>query len=853
MKFVLNVSTCIFVGLASGGVATLLAQLGSGTNATRHDTLYSKPHDVYPEELMRQMPKPDLHAVPRTPGAAQASIYPNVNISVDTFPQNEPSVKISRKHPNRVVAAWRDFRTGENPAVRRVGYSLSVDGGTTWSTSALLPVIDSLHLHASDPSVGTDTAGNFYIATISTNSTNNDGKILVYRSTDEGQTFNAASIAPTIPGSAFDDKEYIACDFSRSSPFSNALYIAWTRFGTPGGIQLTRSTDGGHTWSSMVQVSDASGSVQGSEPAIGPNGEVYVVWAGSGIMFDKSTAGGASFGVDSTISPVGTLHGFPSIAVDLSGGSRNGYIYVTWSDHRNGDDDVFLSRSTDGGVGWSAPARVNNDPVGSLGHHKQQYWPWISVDDQGRVSVIFYDTRNTASNAIFEAYLARSTDGGATFTNQQLSSQDSPQLTPNSDVRFGDYIGIDSWDYRIVPVWTDERAGGYNMDIYTAVIKLPRPAVVPVSVASGWNILSVPVVPASKLKTAIFPTAVSPAFGYQGSYFIGDTLINGRAYWLKFGSNQTLHLSGDSLGFQTIPVYPEWNFIGSISGPVPVSAIAESPPGIITSRYFGYSAGYHAIDTVDPGDGSWVKASNYGQLVLSPAAAGQSPVAAQNLAKGNKLGSLSELTISDASGSRQTLYFGPEASGIDAARYEMPPVPPGGVFDARFVTQRMVALSGGNRSVDVPILVSGAEEPLSISWRIRGTLATLLLDGKAIALSGDGSLSGVEAAEKSAPRIRLIISEAQIAETPKEYGLDQNYPNPFNPTTEFRYQVPLESHVVLKIYDVLGQEVGKIVDRINSPGVYTVQLDGGNLGGGVYFARLSAEKFVQTRKILLIK
>ena len=155
---------------------------------------------------MRQMPKPDLHAVPRTPGAAQASIYPNVNISVDTFPQNEPSVKISRKHPNRVVAAWRDFRTGENPAVRRVGYSLSVDGGTTWSTSALLPVIDSLHLHASDPSVGTDTAGNFYIATISTNSTNNDGKILVYRSTDEGQTFNAASIAPTIPGSAFDDK-----------------------------------------------------------------------------------------------------------------------------------------------------------------------------------------------------------------------------------------------------------------------------------------------------------------------------------------------------------------------------------------------------------------------------------------------------------------------------------------------------------------------------------------------------------------------------------------------------------------------------------------------------------------------
>ncbi|OLD71492.1 MAG: hypothetical protein AUI33_07750 [Ignavibacteria bacterium 13_1_40CM_2_61_4] len=434
-----------------------------------------------------------------------------------------------------------------------------------------------------------------------------------------------------------------------------------------------------------------------------------------------------------------------------------------------------------------------------------------------------------------------------------MSSQDSPQTTPNSDVRFGDYIGIDSWDYRIVPVWTDERAGGFNMDIYTAVIKLPKPAVVPVTVASGWNIVSVPVVPGDSLKTAIFPTAVSRAFGYQGSYFIADTLKNGRAYWLKFGSNETLHLPGDSLWFQTIPVNPDWNFIGSISSPVPVSAIASSPPGNIISRYFGYSAGYRAIDTVDPGDGCWVKASNYGQLVLSQAAANQPQVLAQAVAEGNRLGSLSELTISDASGSNQTLYFGFEGAGIDASRYEMPPVPPADVFDARFATQRMVELAGKNKSAGVPILVSGAKEPLSIGWRIRRTPATLLVEGKAIALDGDGSLNGVEPADKAGLRISLIISPAHIAGTPREFGLDQNYPNPFNPTTELRYQVPQESRVVLKIYDVLGQAVATILDRKDSPGVYTVQWDAGNLGGGVYFAQLTAENFVQTRKILLIK
>jgi hypothetical protein len=175
------------------------------------------------------------------------------------------------------------------------------------------------------------------------------------------------------------------------------------------------------------------------------------------------------------------------------------------------------------------------------------------------------------------------------------------------------------------------------------------------------------------------------------------------------------------------------------------------------------------------------------------------------------------------------------------------------MFDARFATQHMVELAGGNKSTDVPILVSGANGPLTIGWRIRGTPATLLVDGKAIALSGEGSVNGVESVEQAAPGIRLLISSAQVAETPKEYGLDQNYPNPFNPTTELRYRVPRESRVVLKIYDVLGEDVATLVDRNESPGIYTAQWDAGNFGGGVYFARLTAERFVQSRKILLLK
>ena len=392
----------------------------------------------------------------------------NIDISNDPFPQNEPSVKISRISPNRVIAAWRDFRTGVNPPLRRVGYSLSTDGGQSWSVSQLLPQIIPGALLSSDPVVGVDLSGNFYIYTISLNDNNGNGELWVFKSTDQGETFDQVYQMANDP-SSFEDKEWATSDLNPSSPFANNLYCSWTRFGTSIQILLVRSTDEGVTWSSPVTVSDQS-VVQGSFPAVGPNGELYVAWLGYNvtdrIMFDKSTDGGVTFGTDIIISNA-TNSWFPHMAVDLSGGPRNGYIYVTWGDDRNGDDDAFLSYSSDGGDTWSSPMTINNDPAGE---GKLQYWPSVAISELGEISIIFYDTRNTVNNNFIEAYIARSTDGGVTFTNELMSTEPSPTSTPNGDVRFGDYIGIDAYGGYVVPVWTDERAGGYDMDIYTAVI-----------------------------------------------------------------------------------------------------------------------------------------------------------------------------------------------------------------------------------------------------------------------------------------------------------------------------------------------------------------------------------------------
>ncbi|MGH2575710.1 MAG: sialidase family protein, partial [Ignavibacteria bacterium] len=330
-----------------------------------------------------------------------SSVFFNINISQNSAPQNEPSVAISRKNPNRVIAAWRDFRYGIDPnANRRVGFSYSTNSGLTWSISAIL---DSTLLpnltRNSDPVAIADTAGNFYIAVIAISPTGGNLTLALYKSTNGGVSFPNAYIAAQ---SGLEDKEWITCDITPSSPHVNSLYISWTRFSAGSGIKLTKSTNGGVNWSTPVNVSDVSSGVQGSNLCVSRNGQVSIVWLGfsvnANIMFDRSTNGGANFGTDLMIAsgtpPSGLPNGvgtFPSIAVDNSTGPRSGWLYVTFADNRNGNCDVFLCRSTNNGVNWSSPLRVNNDPINN---GKIQYWSAIAVNELGNINIIFMDTRN---------------------------------------------------------------------------------------------------------------------------------------------------------------------------------------------------------------------------------------------------------------------------------------------------------------------------------------------------------------------------------------------------------------------------------------------------------------------------
>jgi hypothetical protein len=93
----------------------------------------------------------------------------------------------------------------------------------------------------------------------------------------------------------------------------------------------------------------------------------------------------------------------------------------------------------------------------------------------------------------------------------------------------------------------------------------------------------------------------------------------------------------------------------------------------------------------------------------------------------------------------------------------------------------------------------------------------------------------------------------EVEVIPNKFELSQNYPNPFNPSTKIRYQLPNESKVVIKIYNILGSEVMELVNDKREAGVYEVEFNADNLSSGTYIYKISADNFVQTKKMILLK
>jgi hypothetical protein len=402
-------------------------------------------------------------ALPKAPKAEVITVTPKPGFFT------EPSIAVNPANPQQVVAAFQD----------NAHIAYSIDAGRHWQ---LAKGIEPPNYRVSgDVSVTFDKEGRAYICYIAFdklgtfnywghNSSRNG--IYVRRSLDGGGTWESQDIAATeqpdestVP---WEDKPYIVAD-TGNGPHAGNLYIGWTRWTlVDSQLLFVRSTDHGKTWSKPVEISnvrglprDDNGAIEGFAGAVAPDSTLYAVWTdGSHVVFTTSLDGGVTFShtrniIDTaptmfTLQAVSRANGFAQIAIDPRGGMKGARLYVTWSDYRNGDVDVFCSTSADYGKTWSPAVRVNDDPAHD---GADQFFQWMAVDpSDGAVYVVFYDRRGDPKNLRQIVTLARSTDGGRTFQNYAWMDQPFDA----QGVFMGDYNGIAALNGRVYGVWTQK-------------------------------------------------------------------------------------------------------------------------------------------------------------------------------------------------------------------------------------------------------------------------------------------------------------------------------------------------------------------------------------------------------------
>ncbi len=363
-------------------------------------------------------------------------------------------------------------------------------------------------------------------------------------------------------------------------------------------------------------------------------------------------------------------------------------------------------------------------------------------------------------------------------------------------------------------------------------------------VFSGWNLVSVHLSVTDQSKLNLFPTALSEAYSFQNGYKIEDTLTNGHGYWLQFVQPQHITFVGDSILSDTINVNARWNIIGSLSIPIAVNQISESISGL-TSAIFGYENGYFLADSIKPMHGYWVKAQQAGQLILSQS----SVVVPKTFSMADELKQFNSLTFEDATGKRQTLYFGHATSNINTNSFELPPTPPRGAFDVRFSSNKFVAMFDETHLAEVPVHISSENYPIKVSSNIQDVSLNYIInvDG------AETELASNKTSYITHPISHIGLRNTAYSKIPGNIVLLQNHPNPFNPLTIINYQLTIDNYVTIKVYDILGKEIATLVDGIQEAGSHSTTFDATNLSSGIYLYKLTAGSFTETKRMLVLK
>jgi hypothetical protein len=395
--------------------------------------------------------------------------------------------------------------------ITAVGFANSSDSGHAFAYRGAPPGgVNFDQTVLGSPTVACADQSDFFYAAIWIDTLNDVNGVAFAQSSDAGHTFSAPSVGASKNASThFVDHDWLAIDATHSRTYIAYADLDYSRSfcGTDPdtgstipryAIELVTSTDAGVTWITTPAVveqvcanaANPWAAAMGPQVAIGPSGQVYVVYEAAGangggpvsrqIKIARSDNSGVTFApavVVAAITPVGDgadLQGFvranefPSLAIG-KGKKDLGFVYLAWNDGDNAVPDTMtttgsytfadikLSVSQDNGDTWKAPTIVNDNAKGSGAPLTDQFEPAVAADKSGTIAVCFYDRCRDTSNFRIDRECAKSRNGGSSWTNRRVTASNFPIEVGQDLLVAPDYMG----DFDTVATDSTNQAKGF--------------------------------------------------------------------------------------------------------------------------------------------------------------------------------------------------------------------------------------------------------------------------------------------------------------------------------------------------------------------------------------------------------
>jgi len=393
----------------------------------------------------------------------------------------------------------------------------------------------------------------------------------------------------------------------------------------------------------------------------------------------------------------------------------------------------------------------------------------------------------------------------------------------------------------------------------------------------GWNLLSTPVRPANAAASVVYPRAINDPIKYTNNNWQPENVLKtGVGYFVKysnevdtrFSGSKIYEISNDRAPFDPVWVYggeatgsPDvekggWNTVGALSVPTGINNIRFTaysnqpvPEVGYTRRHhvWGYSTGkgYFQVSQLMPGLGYWIKVNSDGFYALdAPPLSKTTEITATDDWFNEIAQSSRKLQFSDNQQSNYSLYVTGNTQ-LNASQFELPPVPPVGLFDVRFDDNRY--LTNANEDIihlqgvayPLSIYMENADADYVISDAITGTVYGTLTKGASSNLVIDNT-----------PFNMLKLTRLNAGNDVFEVDV---YPNPVNQFSTVNVELPEAGYVRVQLFDALGNIVANIAEGDRAAGSFTERIDVSNLAVGNYFVRVSYDRYSYSVKLSVIK